>query len=66
MAVAAAARVLGCHRQPVLNMIARGEIESMPAAGRIVVSRASVDRVLDAEAEPHVGERPPLLAGRGE
>lgn len=51
MSLPAAARALGCARQTVLNRANRGELDSWHAAGRTLISRASVERVLAEERE---------------
>ena len=41
-----AADALGVHRDTVLRMVARHELESAQIAGRTVILRASLDRAL--------------------
>jgi hypothetical protein len=45
MSVLAASRALGKPRQTIYNWCIGGTLESQVVAGRVVVSRASVDRV---------------------
>ena len=40
-----AAALLGCHRQTVANMAARGEIGSLVVADRLVVSRKDCEEI---------------------
>lgn len=44
-----AARALGVSRQTVLLRASRGELDSLSAAGRVLVARASVERAIDEQ-----------------
>ena len=45
------AAALGVHRDTVLRMVARHELESEQIAGRTVIVRASLDRALAARPQ---------------
>lgn len=49
MSLLKAAKLLGQSRQTVLTRVAKGEVEAMHIAGRTVVSRASVEKLLEPQ-----------------
>lgn len=50
LSLLAASRELGVPRQSVLLRALKGEVEYQIAAGRVLISRASVERAKECEA----------------
>jgi hypothetical protein len=46
-----AAKIIGCNRQNIPGMIARGQLESVPVAGMVFVVKSSAQRLADVLAD---------------
>lgn len=49
-----AAKIIGCNRQNIPGMIARGDLESAYVGGMVFVTKASARRLAEKRADPKI------------